>query len=273
MSQAEIIISNISFSYPETDRNVFSDISISLDGGFTSLVGQNGTGKTTLLLLAGGRLLPEKGEITIQGEKTEKSGDEEQRNRIVSFVYQNMEFETDQSVGDLFEYIYENGISRKKSGTFISEITDEFGLTSSISKKMQEMSKGDIQKSVIIFSLLYGSPIVMMDEPVFALENRDKELIMDYLKSFSTEHGTSIYLSVHELDLSRKYTNNIIAFYKNGLLEKGTTSALLSPKKLEQIYEVPAAMLYEKEDLYRNHLNEEHALMKEQMEELKNKKN
>ncbi len=266
MSQSEIIISEISFAYPESDRNVFANFSISLDGGFTSLVGQNGTGKSTLMLLAGGRLFPDKGEIKILGTNSAELGDEESRNRIVSFVYQNMEFETEQPVGDLFEFVYENGAGKNKKNGFVREISDYLGMSSSLSKKMQEMSKGEIQKSVIIFSLLYGSPVIMMDEPVFALENRDKELVMDYLKIHSADNKISIYVSVHELDLSRKYARKIIAFYKNGLIEKGSTGEMLAPQKLEKIYEVPASMLYEKEDLYRKHLKQEHELLKEQLD-------
>ncbi len=58
----EIRLEKVSFYYPETEQLVFNDLSIELPKGVTTLVGQNGTGKSTLLLLAPGVLLPAEAE-------------------------------------------------------------------------------------------------------------------------------------------------------------------------------------------------------------------
>lgn len=267
MEQRFIEFSNVSFTYPDLDRMVFENLSMKLNGGFTSLVGQNGTGKSTLMLLASGRFKPENGKITINGTDTAALSSEEERNKLVSFVYQNMEFETNEPVGDLFEYVYANSNYSNKSDSFIPELIKTFRLTDAKNKKLQHMNKGDIQKAVIIFSLLYGSPIIMMDEPVFALESKDKESIMEYLKNYSKSSRTSIYLSIHDLDLSKKYTDNVILIHKNKKIEYGKTADLLTNEKLEEVYGVPAGMLYEKENLFRKHLHEEYDLIKEQIAE------
>ncbi len=101
---------------PDEITQVFNAVTADLPAAMMSLVGQNGIGKSTLLLLAGARLFPHEGTVTIFGTDTKSFVDaavdpelEQERNRLVSFVYQNMEFESRASVGDLMEFVYENG--------------------------------------------------------------------------------------------------------------------------------------------------------------------
>ena len=94
----EIIFENISFYYPETHSLMFKDFSVRLSKGVTTFVGQNGTGKSPLLLLAAGILLPNTGKVYIQGVDTAQLQDEEQRQHYGSFIYQNMVFENKSTV-------------------------------------------------------------------------------------------------------------------------------------------------------------------------------
>ncbi len=57
----EIVFEGVSFRYPDGEADIFTGLDLTLPRGIVSLVGQNGTGKSTLLLLASGRLLPTRG--------------------------------------------------------------------------------------------------------------------------------------------------------------------------------------------------------------------
>lgn len=247
-----IELRNVSFAYEESESTVFNDLTLSLPGAVTTLVGQNGTGKSTFLLLAGGRLLPVSGDILINGMNTRTINDEDVRNKLVSIIYQNMEFETDDTIGSLLDFVHEQNNSRNDS--MVAEIVQAFGLEESLGKKFQENSKGDMQKICIAFSLLYGSPYIVMDEPVFALEHKWKETILEYIKDFSRRFNTAIYYSIHELDLSKKYSDNSLLFHKDHSISMGPTSSVLSNKNLEEAYQVPMELLYQRESLFRDHL-------------------
>jgi len=80
---------------------LFQGLDLALPRAVVSFIGQNGTGKSTLLLLASGRLLPTEGRVLIRGRDSRELTDEADRQSLVSFVYQNMEFETDQPIGEL----------------------------------------------------------------------------------------------------------------------------------------------------------------------------
>lgn len=98
---------NVSFSYPpvegDLDENgkqivpspVFENFSGGFPGTFTSIIGPNGCGKSTLMLLASGRLIPSQGKVKLLGQDI-ASLDEEKRNLLASVIYQNMEFESNE---------------------------------------------------------------------------------------------------------------------------------------------------------------------------------
>ena len=254
--RSEIQLNNISFYYPESEQLVFNDLSIELPRGITTLVGQNGTGKSTLLLLAAGILLPVEGTVHLRGIDTRNLRDEQERQRHVSFIYQNMEFETEENIGDLLDYVYANGFYETKDPDLITELVDVCELKKILGKKTQEVSKGELQRTIIAFSLLYGSKIIMMDEPIFALEEYQKHRIMKYLIEYASSRDLSLYYSVHELDISEKYSDYLLLFHKNGWIELGPTRDLYNRKNIEETYEVPYIMLKRKEAIYREALRD-----------------
>lgn len=250
----EISLHNVSFYYPKTSHLVFNELSLVLPRGVLTLVGQNGTGKSTLLLLASGILLPVEGFVTLHDIDTRNLREESERQRYVSFVYQNMEFETEQPIGDLLEYVYQNGFHEDKNRPLIPELVEVCQLSAVLNKKTQEVSKGELQRTIIAFSLLYGSRIIMMDEPIFALEEYQKQRIMAYLLQYAHKEQISLYYSVHELDISEKFSDHLLLFYKDGKVELGPTGELFKRQKIEEAYQVPFVMLKRKEALFRETL-------------------
>lgn len=97
---------DVGFDYGE--RAVVSGLSLSLERGVYALTGPNGAGKSTFLLLAAGRLLPQKGTVRLEGQPTAGLAEDE-RQRLCSVVYQNMEFETEEPLGKLLEVVFRSG--------------------------------------------------------------------------------------------------------------------------------------------------------------------
>ena len=132
---------DVSFRYEREDELIFEHLTLSLPAGIVSLLGQNGTGKSTFLLLASGTLVPETGSVKITGVDTALLRNEAERQRYVSFIFQNMEFETEETIGDLLRYVYETGFHTQRDGGFIDSLIHEFDLKKSLNKRTQEISK------------------------------------------------------------------------------------------------------------------------------------
>ncbi len=251
---SEIRFENVSFRYPEAEAPVFEDLSLELPAGIVSLVGQNGTGKTTLLLLAGGSLLPDRGRVFLRGLDTAGLRDERERQRHVSMIYQNLEFETEEPIGALLEQVYENGFHDRRDPGLIPRLVEVFELGPVLAKRTQQVSKGELQRAILAFSLLYGSRILLMDEPVFAMEDPQKERALEFLSAWSRERAVSLYFSLHELDLSRKYADFALLFFRGGPPMLGPAEAIFTRELLEKAYEYPFALLKRKEALFRQAL-------------------
>jgi iron complex transport system ATP-binding protein len=252
----EVRFEQVSFYYPESDRLVLNDLTLELPRGVVTMVGQNGTGKSTLLLLASGILLPVEGRVTIQGVDTRSLREESERQRYVSVVYQNMEFETDEPIGALLEYVHAHGFHERKDPALLATLVQACELQKVLGKRTQEVSKGELQRTIVAFSLLYGSRILMMDEPIFALEERQKTRIMGFLADYVHRESLSLFYSVHELEISRKYSDYLLLFAKSGPPRLGPTEALFTREEIERAYQVPYVLLKRKETLFRDGLLE-----------------
>ncbi|WP_455382504.1 ATP-binding cassette domain-containing protein, partial [Salinispira pacifica] len=160
MSESLLQFENVSFFYPRIEEepqgsvptlaapeqvtSVFQHLTLSVPGGVVSLVGENGIGKTTFLLLAGARIFPAEGRVLLAGQDTARFKEardseeaEQERNRLVSFVYENMEFETEESIGELMGYIFETGMRESADSGLLEELREVLELDRFLDKKLQ----------------------------------------------------------------------------------------------------------------------------------------
>lgn len=247
---------------------IFDHFSGELPNGFVSLVGPNGSGKSTFMLLAAGRILPMEGSVELMGTDTAKLSEEE-RDEYASYIYQNMELETEEEVSVLMSFVYNNGLLKGNASgirdnkvNFLDEVLEVFEIKSLFNKKFNTLSKGELQRVLLAFSLLYGSKSVFMDEPLFALEESQKEKALKYLREYSKSTCVSIYISMHELDLTKKYAEKVLLFYPDHNMDLGTVEEVLTDEALEKAYKVPVSMLKHSEAMTRNQIQAESDYLK-----------
>ncbi|MBP5576593.1 MAG: ABC transporter ATP-binding protein, partial [Treponema sp.] len=140
------------------------------------------------------------------------------------------------------------------SDDLLKEVIEQFELGGLLDSGLMELSKGEIQRVLLAFSMLYGSASIFMDEPLFALEQRQKESALSYIRDFSKKTGTAVFISMHELELSKKYAEKVMLFYPDRNIDFGTPDEVLTSEDLEKAYGVPASMLKHSEDMTREEL-------------------
>jgi ABC-type cobalamin/Fe3+-siderophores transport system ATPase subunit len=167
-----------------------------------------------------------------------------------------MEFETEENISALLKEVYNNGFLAGKnvSENIIDEVIDVCELEKILDRKTQEISKGELQRTIVAFSILYGTQIIMMDEPVFACEDYIKNKMFDYLIGYSKKYNISILYSAHELELTEKYSEYVIFFYKKSNPIIGKTSELFGKKNIEEVFDAPYSVLKKREQFYREGL-------------------
>ncbi|MCM1322169.1 MAG: ABC transporter ATP-binding protein [Bacteroides sp.] len=272
---------------------VFDAFSAELPASFMHLVGPNACGKSTLMLLSAGRLCPQQGCVKLLGTDTRAFFSEQsifrstadtdnpnekkrafiiqmpnpeketEKNLLASFVYQNMEFEDDGKTGALLEFVFDNGghrngnLSRSVPSSFFDDTLNTFKLKPLLSRKLTGLSKSEIQRVLSAFSVLYGAKSIFMDEPFFAMETAHKEAALEFFRAYNREYAVPVYISMHEIELTRKYAEQVLLMYPDRTMELGTPNEVLTAEALEKAYGVPAAMLHETETLSRKNLAEQ----------------
>lgn len=240
---------------------VFEDFNLELPPGIVSLMGENGIGKSTLLFLAGARLFPAKGRVTIDGHDSLEFIDahaypdrEEKRNRLVSFIFQNMEFETDEDLGTLLETVQAQDPLADSRKSLLSDLTKALVLEDCLQRRLQDLSKGQLQRAIIGLAMSYGSKILMMDEPVFALEERHKTMAFTYLRHWCAATGASLYFTAHDIQLCQRFSDTMLLLHADQSYKIGPTTDICTPANLEAAYRAPMSTLYQKDQLYREML-------------------
>ncbi len=232
----EIVFDHVSFRYPHTEKNVFTDLNFTIRAGERlAIVGVNGAGKSTLVKLMTGLFAPTEGHIYINGvDITEMKKSEIYA--LYSAVFQDVNvlaFDIRENVGCATKGINEERVQSAldKVGLWSKVKTFEKGLDQMLLKIIDEngtdFSGGERQKLSIARGLYKDAPMVIMDEPTAALDALAEAEIYE---NFSTlvEGKTAVYIS-HRL-ASTRFCDKIALFDADGLEEYGTHDELMEKK-------------------------------------------
>lgn len=249
MERVSVSFRGLSFGWE--DVPLFEHVHLDVPEGRVSLLGPNGAGKSTLLYLATGRILPTTGQVLLWGRDT-ASLSEAERNEAASILYQNMEFDHEEPLGELLETVEAAG--RFARAGLRPSVIRALSLERLLDRPASRLSKGEMQRAVLAFSLLYGSRLMALDEPVFALEPAQKTACLGFVREFSQTHGLTILASLHELELSREFFDYLLFVAPGRPPRLGPTEDLYRPELLEDLFQAPWHLLKKREDFYRDGL-------------------
>lgn len=234
MNNIAISIDNLSFAYDR--KQALSNLTIEVSQNRICFVmGNNGSGKTTLLKNILGLLTPQSGSIEILG-KDIRSLDHLSMSRLVSYVPQAIRLNTDFKVIDYLALgrTPHIGILKKLSEAdyeIIDKYTIQFGINDYIDSEFNSLSGGQKQLVAIVRSLIQDTPIIVLDEPMSALDiGKQAELLRafrdlaKYKTIIMTTHNPNHALSI-DCDVCVLNHGKTLAFGKNN---KVVNEALLN---------------------------------------------
>lgn len=191
----KIDVRNLEFAYG--DEIVVSSSSLSVEGpGLVTLLGPNGAGKTTFFKLLLGILKPLRGSVQLNGEDV--TGDPVRAGVHASYVPQLSAVRKDLPMTALeaVEATLKGGLERRERRRRALEALSLVGAEQLASRKLSEMSGGQLQSVLISRALARGTPILLMDEPFSGIDPRGREGLADLISSLAEER--LILLSSHD---------------------------------------------------------------------------
>ena len=232
----EIVFDHVSFRYPHTEKNVFTDLNFTIHAGERlAIVGVNGAGKSTLVKLMTGLFAPTEGHIYMNGVDITEIKKEELY-ELCSAVFQEVNilaFSIRENVGcqicDVDDARVQTALD--KVGLWKKVEGFEAGLDQMMLKVIDEngtdFSGGERQKLSIARGLYKDAPMVIMDEPTAALDALAEAEIYENFSSL-VEGKTAVYIS-HRL-ASTRFCDKIALFDADGLEEYGSHEELMEKK-------------------------------------------
>lgn len=217
----ENIIQIKGLSYRYDDEYIFKDLTLSIEKNkFTTILGANETGKTTLTKLLSGELSSHK--IIIDGVHLTLHN--LRYIRTFTAVISNEQYLDEQNkVIDEFNIVYEN----EELENLMVQITRLLGINNLLNKKIQKLNTGEKQLVLLAKALIQNPKILIIDESLNELNEEIKEKILMFLKDMTKlRKMTVIYLTSNSND----------SLYGDNIIILGNKQVLVSGKK-EQIYE------------------------------------
>ena len=228
-----IALENVSFTYQEGTplaSTALSDVSLTIeDGSYTALIGHTGSGKSTILQLLDGLLVPSQGSVRVFDTlitSTSKNKDIRQIRKQVGLVFQfaeNQIFE-ETVLKDVAFGPQNFGVSEEDAEQIAREKLALVGIDESLFNRSPfELSGGQMRRVAIAGILAMEPAILVLDEPTAGLDPLGRKELMNLFKKLH-QSGMTIVLVTHLMDDVAEYANQVYVMEKGCLVKGGKPS-------------------------------------------------
>lgn len=200
-----------------------TDLSVK-KGEFLTLLGPSGSGKTTLLNLIAGASAPTAGTILLDGRDITRMPP---RDRGIGMVFQNYALMPHMSVFENVAYPLRARRQPKKTiRSKVMEALERVGLSGFEHRKPRQLSGGQQQRVGIARCIVYSPTIIMMDEPLGALDKNLREQMQGEIKRLHKELGTTFIYVTHDQEEALNMSDRICLMSLGEIAQLGTPDEL-----------------------------------------------
>ncbi|MCD6034768.1 MAG: lolD1 [Rickettsiales bacterium] len=198
-----------SFHQGSETLTVLADVSLSIaKGEMVALVGQSGTGKSTLLQIAGLLDSPTSGKITINGTDCSQANDSKRtriRKNSLGFVYQFHHLLPEFSaLENVMMPLLIDKQPHKEAAATAEEMLEKLGLANRLTHRPSELSGGEQQRVAIARALVHRPQLLLADEPTGNLDPATSNTVFSVLVDAVKSLELSAFIVTHNPELARK---------------------------------------------------------------------
>ena len=223
-----IEVKNLKYKYDQEDEKyTLNDVSFHVkQGEWLSIIGHNGSGKSTTVRLIDGLLEAESGDICISGDKLTADNVWEKR-RLIGMVFQNPDNQfVGATVEDDVAFGLENqGVPLEEMRVRVQEALELVGMASFKKREPARLSGGQKQRVAIAGIVALRPNIVILDEATSMLDPEGRLELIRIVKEIKDEHNMTVISITHDLD--EVALSDRVIVMKNGQIESTSTPAEL----------------------------------------------
>jgi len=200
-------------------------------GSFYTLYGKSGAGKTTILKIMAGLLLPDEGYIAVDGQvwlDTTKKINLPPQKRNIGFVFQDYALFPNMTIYENLAYAFTRQPDKQK----IQNLLDRADLQHLAHRKPATLSGGQQQRVALIRALVRQPQILLLDEPLSALDLEMRQALQNQIYELHKSFGTTTLLVSHQLSEIYRLSDYIINLENGKISSQGTPAQVLGQERL-----------------------------------------
>lgn len=218
------------------NRDFELEVMLLLAPGITMLFGPSGSGKTTLLRAIAGLVRPDAGSIAFGGDivfSARSSVDVPTSRRNVGYVFQQLALFPHMTIGDNIGYgLTSTGSARAER---VQAIARSFRIDHLLLRKPADVSGGERQRAALARSLVLDPAVLLLDEPLSALDQSTQSLIIDDLRAWNAWHKIPILYVTHAHREVFALGERVLAMDRGRIVADGSPSEVLDAPSHEPI--------------------------------------
>ncbi|MEQ6377204.1 energy-coupling factor transporter ATPase [Bacillaceae bacterium S4-13-56] len=216
-------LKEVDYSYSKYTVPVLRNLSLSVhEGEWLTIVGANGTGKSTLLKVISGLLKPQHGSVRIYGQKIKKAN-----SKGIHYLPQNPKLfflqDTLRKEFDLLAHRHQLGNPDQK----IDDLLEEFQLTHLQDRHPYDLSGGELQKAALLGALVIQPSILLIDEPTKGLDPESKRTYGDLIAS-QVAKGVTVVMVTHDTEFAALYSTRCSMLFQGSITSLEATREFFS---------------------------------------------
>lgn len=237
-------ISNITYAYNRASKNVLKDVSFDIgDGQCVGILGNNGTGKSTLLKCIVRINYAHGSNVYVDGNNVFKMSGGEMA-QYISYVPQRSET-VNMTVFDsvlLGRKPYIKWDATQDDYRIVSKIIHEMGLDDFALRNVSQLSGGEVQKVMIARALAQKPRFLLLDEPTSDLDPNNKHEVLDIVKNAAKKHNICVALVIHDLNLAMRYCDMFL-FIKDSKVYSYGGIETVTEETISEVYRMDVEII------------------------------
>ena len=223
------------------DRAVVHEVSVAIpDGQVTVVVGPNACGKSTLLKGLARLVRPQGGTVLLDGEAIHRRPTKEVA-KVLGLLPQNPIAPDGVAVADLVgrgRHPHQ-GVFTRWTAEDRAAVQEAMVLTDTLEladRAVDELSGGQRQRVWIAMALAQGTDLLLLDEPTTYLDVAHQVEMLDLLADLNSRCGTTIVMVLHDLNLSARYADHLIAMRDGAVVAEGTPRDVVTEETVKAVF-------------------------------------
>jgi len=215
-------LQGVGFRYPGHTDDLLRNMTLKVRSGeIMMLSGPNGSGKTTIVGLLSGRLVPRVGQVRVFGKDPSRAMRAPDLGLITEpFHPTQSPLPVDFTVREILTWLEVlDGVSSDDAGPLLDQLDLGPSLTG---RRVCTLSKGERQRVVLLAVLLRRPRLILADEPFEGLDRATRRLIGECLHRYAQEGGRSIIWVSHHLSETVQYADRVIEIERHRMVERPT---------------------------------------------------